>query len=80
MELAKCLINQEKTFLASLNKDSIDFLKAMDGLDAYIGVPSVIDEKMYNNVCKHRRLKIENEIKVTSVISNAGYVIRFFLM
>lgn len=80
MELAKCLINQEKTFLAALNKDSIDLLKAMDGLDAYIGVPSVIDEKMYNNVCKHRRLKIENEIRVMSLTSTLKLFWQFFLL
>lgn len=64
MELIKCLMSHEKTFILNINKDSVEFVKGMDGLDAYIGIPGMIDEKMYNNVCKHRRLKVENEIRV----------------
>lgn len=64
MELAKCLTNYEKTHIADLNADSVEFLKNMEALDAYIGIPSIIDQKMFNNVCKLRRLKIENEIRV----------------
>lgn len=64
MELVKCLLSREKTCIVNLHKDSVEFLKGMDGLDAYIGVPSMIDERMFNNVCKHRRLKVENEIRV----------------
>lgn len=64
MELINCLLSHQKSSLLNINKDSVEFFKGMDGLDAYIGVPSIIDERMFNNVCKHRRLKVETEIRV----------------
>lgn len=61
-ELCKCLITHERTLI--LNTECLEFLKAMDNLDSYVGVANIVDEQLYASVCKHRRLKIEAEIKV----------------
>lgn len=61
MELAKCLITHERTIF--LTQDCLDFLRAMDNIDTYAGVVGV-DENLYALMCRHRRFKVENEIKV----------------
>lgn len=67
IELSRCLVAHERTLI--LNAECIEFLKAMDSLDSYVGVANLVDEHTYINVCKHRRLKIESEIK-----TKAGYL------
>lgn len=64
LELSKCVVSKEKTVI--LNQDALDFLKAMDHLDMYVGVPNAVDENLYATICKHRRCKIDSEIKVES--------------
>lgn len=77
-ELARCLISLEKTHIVRLNNDSVEFLKAMDSLDLSSGVPSVVDDKMFANVCKHRRQKIENEVKVQNFLDTT--CVRYLLV
>lgn len=48
-----------------LSPESIEFLKAIDALDLFVGIPPVIDERLYRAICRHRRLKIENELEVS---------------
>lgn len=62
VELAICCVTQEKSQV--LIPECFDFLRSLDHLDQYIGVPNTIDENMYKIICKHRRLKIENELRV----------------
>lgn len=68
VELAVCCVTQEKSPL--LIAECLDFLRSLDLLDQYVGVPNTIDENMYRIICKHRRLKIENELKVNRLIYN----------
>lgn len=65
IELSRCLITKERTPI--LIQEALEFLKAMDNLDLYVGVPNAVDEHLYVSVCRHRRLKIESEIKVPFV-------------
>lgn len=62
IELAKCVITQEKS--AILPQEYIDFLKNLNHLDEYIGIPPSIDEATFRIICKHRRIRIEFEIKL----------------
>lgn len=61
-ELAKCCVTQEISVL--LTSECIDYLRSLDALDQYVNVPNNIDENLYRVICKHRRLKIENDLKV----------------
>lgn len=49
-----------------LSPESTEFLKAVDTLDLFVGIPPVIDDRLYKNICRHRRLKMESELKVSS--------------
>lgn len=62
LELSKCVVTRERSVI--LNQDALDFLKALDNIDLYVGVPNAVDEHLYAIICRHRRLKIESEIKV----------------
>ncbi|GJQ84522.1 hypothetical protein Trydic_g15281 [Trypoxylus dichotomus] len=62
IELAKSVVTKEISVI--LNQDALDFLKAMDHIDMYVGIPNAVDEHLYATICKHRRLKIESEIKI----------------
>lgn len=61
-ELASCCVTQEKSSM--LTQDCLDYLRSVDVLDQYIGVPNTVDETMYKIICRHRRLKLDNEIRV----------------
>lgn len=63
-ELAKCIVNQEVTVIVRLSNDSMEYLKAVSNLDLFIGIPAAMDERTYSIICRHRRTRIENEIKV----------------
>ncbi|KAI4459081.1 hypothetical protein MML48_6g00013951 [Holotrichia oblita] len=62
VELAKCVATKEKSVI--LNQDALDFLRAMDTLDLYVGVPNAVDEHTYAIICKNRRFKVESELKI----------------
>lgn len=62
LEVAKAVVSQEKSII--LTPDCLEFLKSLDTLDQYVNVPPAVDEATYAVVCKHRRFKIENELKV----------------
>ncbi|KAJ8982465.1 hypothetical protein NQ317_000423 [Molorchus minor] len=62
LELARCIVTGGSSLI--LTSDCYDYMKALDQLDQYVGVPPNIDEPTYNLICKHRRLRIEFEIKV----------------
>ncbi|XP_044262211.1 cilia- and flagella-associated protein 43 [Tribolium madens] len=66
-ELSKCIILGTKSM--RLNQEALDFLKQLDNLDLYVGVPTIIDEHTYAVICKHRRLRIEYEVKLKAAQS-----------
>lgn len=61
-ELGVCVVSQEKSQLLTI--DCVEFLKTIDKLDEYVGVPNSIDETVYKIICKYRRMRIEVEIRV----------------
>nr|XP_023026688.1 cilia- and flagella-associated protein 43-like [Leptinotarsa decemlineata] len=64
-ELAKCIVTQERTLI--LTQDALDYMKAVDHLDQFVGLPPSIDEHTYALICRHRRLRLEYEIKLKGI-------------
>lgn len=60
--LAKAVMIKERP--PTLTDECIDYLNALDHMDTFAGVPPTVDEEAYAVICKHRRLRIEHEIKV----------------
>lgn len=47
-----------------LSQDCVEYLKALDSLDIFIEVGNMLDEQTHLIVVRHRRLRIESELKV----------------
>ncbi|XP_045460970.1 cilia- and flagella-associated protein 43 [Harmonia axyridis] len=62
--LARAVITKVRP--PTLLDECIEYLNALDHLDNYVGVPPTVDEEAYAVICKHRRLRIEHEIKLKS--------------
>lgn len=67
-ELSKCVQTRIKE--VTLSPECAEYLKALDNLDLFVGVPPTIDENTYSVICKHRRARIEFEVKVYSSLSH----------
>lgn len=61
-ELARCCITQERPPI--LTPDCLEYLRSIDLLDQYVGVPSTVDESLYRLICRHRRQRLENELRM----------------
>ncbi|XP_017769333.1 PREDICTED: cilia- and flagella-associated protein 43 [Nicrophorus vespilloides] len=59
---SQCVVNHTRSIL--LLPEAIEYLNSLDFLDKFVGLPLVIDEHNYSVLCRHRRLKIESEIKI----------------
>ncbi|KAJ8921824.1 hypothetical protein NQ315_008456 [Exocentrus adspersus] len=64
-ELARCIATQERSPV--LTHECNEYLKALDQLDQFVGLPPTIDENTYSHICKHRRLRIEFEVRTRAV-------------
>lgn len=64
-ELAKGIMTNETNF--SMTQECLEYIKAVDVLDAFVGLPPTIDETVWHLICKHRRSRIEYEIRVSAV-------------
>ncbi|XP_044762202.1 cilia- and flagella-associated protein 43 [Coccinella septempunctata] len=62
--LARAVITKDRP--PTLLDECIEYLNALDNLDHFVGVPPTVDEEAYAVICKHRRLRIEHEIKLKS--------------
>lgn len=51
----------------SMTQECLEYIKAVDVLDAFVGLPPTIDETVWHLICKHRRSRIEYEIRVSAV-------------
>ncbi|KAL3280262.1 hypothetical protein HHI36_017757 [Cryptolaemus montrouzieri] len=60
--LARAVITKEKS--PTLTDECLDYLTALDNMDQYVGVPPTVDEESYAVICKHRRFRIDFEIKL----------------
>ncbi|XP_050303153.1 cilia- and flagella-associated protein 43 [Anthonomus grandis grandis] len=61
-ELAKGVATNEITF--AMTQECLEYMKALEALDSFVGLPLTIDETSWALVCKHRRLRIEYEIRL----------------
>ncbi|KAL1501408.1 hypothetical protein ABEB36_006732 [Hypothenemus hampei] len=61
-ELAKGIMTNEITF--AMTDECLEYLKSLENLDSFQGLPPTIDEHTWRLICKHRRLRIEYEIRV----------------
>lgn len=59
------MVTHERTL--TLTGECIEYLRSVDVLDQYVGVPNTIDENMYKTLCRHRRFKLENDIRVSKL-------------
>ncbi|XP_035446277.2 cilia- and flagella-associated protein 43 [Spodoptera frugiperda] len=57
-----------------LHPDCFDYFKGMEQLDQISNMPTVMDEHMWATMCKLRRAKTENEIRMRALIQEMTYV------
>ncbi|KAF9412260.1 hypothetical protein HW555_009203 [Spodoptera exigua] len=57
-----------------LHPDCFDFFKGMEQLDQISNMPTVMDEHIWNSMCKLRRAKTENEIRMRALIQEMTFV------
>ncbi|KAH9636977.1 hypothetical protein HF086_008238 [Spodoptera exigua] len=57
-----------------LHPDCFDFFKGMEQLDQISNMPTVMDEHIWNSMCKLRRAKTENEIRTRALIQEMTFV------
>ncbi|XP_066139211.1 cilia- and flagella-associated protein 43 isoform X2 [Euwallacea fornicatus] len=64
-ELAKGVLTNEITY--TMTQECLDYLKALEAIDVFAGLPSTIDETTWQLICKHRRLHIELEMRLRAI-------------
>ncbi|XP_022821097.1 cilia- and flagella-associated protein 43 isoform X2 [Spodoptera litura] len=57
-----------------LHPDCFDYVKGMEQLDQISNMPTVMDEHMWTTMCKLRRAKTENEIRMRALIQEMTFV------
>ncbi|XP_045540387.1 cilia- and flagella-associated protein 43 [Papilio machaon] len=57
-----------------LPPDALDFLRALEQLDLVSNMPPVMDENLWTNMCKLRRAKIENEMRIRAAVQEMALV------
>ncbi|XP_059058121.1 cilia- and flagella-associated protein 43 [Achroia grisella] len=57
-----------------LHADCLDYYKGVEQLDQISNMPPVMDEGLWATMCKLRRTKIENEIRMRAVVQEIAYV------
>ncbi|XP_045762640.1 cilia- and flagella-associated protein 43 isoform X2 [Maniola jurtina] len=57
-----------------LHADCVDYFKGVEQLDQISNMPPVMDEGLWATMCKMRRAKIENEIRMRAVGQEVSYV------
>lgn len=61
-EIAKVIATNCDPML--LFDESLEFIKNLELMDKYVGIPNIIDQALFHNLVRIRRLKIESELKV----------------
>ncbi|PSN50662.1 hypothetical protein C0J52_09305 [Blattella germanica] len=61
-ELSRCTMTTDRP--SFLPPEYIDFLKGLDQIDNYSNSPPIINEELWNTLCRVRRQKVECELKV----------------
>ncbi|CAK1602687.1 unnamed protein product [Parnassius mnemosyne] len=57
-----------------LHPDCLDYLRGLEQLDLISNMPPVMDEALWATMCKLRRTKIENEIRMRAMVQEMAYV------
>ncbi|XP_053606351.1 cilia- and flagella-associated protein 43 isoform X2 [Plodia interpunctella] len=57
-----------------LHVDCVDYFKGVEQLDLISNMPPVMDEPLWISMCKLRRTKIENEIRMRAIVQELAYV------
>ncbi|XP_013186993.2 cilia- and flagella-associated protein 43 [Amyelois transitella] len=57
-----------------LHVDCVDYFKGVEQLDLISNMPPVMDEGLWATMCRLRRTKIENEIRMRAVVQELAYV------
>ncbi|KAM3957531.1 cilia- and flagella-associated protein 43 [Aphomia sociella] len=57
-----------------LHADCSDYYKGVEQLDLISNMPPVMDEVLWTTMCKLRRAKIENEIRMRAIVQEIAYV------
>ncbi|CAH0726230.1 unnamed protein product, partial [Brenthis ino] len=57
-----------------LHTDCVEFFKGVEVLDQMSNMPPVMDEGLWITMCKLRRAKIENEIRMRAIAQEMSYV------
>ncbi|XP_076260442.1 cilia- and flagella-associated protein 43 [Rhynchophorus ferrugineus] len=60
-ELAKGIMTNETTI--AMTQECLDYLKSLEQLDQFVGLPPTIDESTWQLICKQRRMRIEYDIR-----------------
>ncbi|KAL0895179.1 hypothetical protein ABMA27_013627 [Loxostege sticticalis] len=54
--------------------DCVEYYKGVEQLDQISNMPPVMDEVLWATMCKLRRAKIENEVRMRAVVQETGFV------
>lgn len=57
-----------------LPEDCFEFLNALEQHDQPMNCPNIMDERMWDMLCKMRRAKIESEFKVRAITAQLTLV------
>ncbi|XP_052758643.1 cilia- and flagella-associated protein 43 [Galleria mellonella] len=57
-----------------LHPDCLDYYKGVEQLDLISNMPPVMDDGLWATMCKLRRAKIENEIRMRAIVQEIAYV------
>ncbi|KAJ8729123.1 hypothetical protein PYW08_000704 [Mythimna loreyi] len=57
-----------------LHYDCVDYFKGVDQMDQISNMPAVLDEHLWTIMCKLRRVKIENEIRMRALVQELANV------
>ncbi|CAB3237703.1 unnamed protein product [Arctia plantaginis] len=58
----------------ALHADCVDFFKSLEQMDNIVNMPPVMDDQLWATMCKLRRAKAENEIRMRAVAQEMAYV------
>ncbi|CAG9784144.1 unnamed protein product [Diatraea saccharalis] len=71
-ELATSIISGHR--VTNMHPDCIEYFKSVDQLDLISNMPPVMDEVLWATMCRLRRAKIENEIRMRAIVLETAYV------
>ncbi|CAH2989003.1 unnamed protein product [Chilo suppressalis] len=71
-ELASSILAGQRAL--NMHPDCVEYYKSVDQLDLISNMPPVMDEALWATMCRLRRAKIENEIRMRALVQEMAYV------